>query len=134
MNYGELMPEWKLNQVFKNGINQRALCEELIKADIVPYVNELGALTKKINLLKNQRTFLKSKDPVYWYLVFRAWLDVSPMELIGVKTDDEAVQWILEQKLKLPKGVSIDVSVEEVKPVSLEVQELYILVGRRQKK
>lgn len=120
--------EWKLQQVYADKINVLAFSEELLKSNWHKRVKTPESMAKKVYELQHEGNFLRLRNPIDWYFMFRSWLDVTPFELTGAKTDEEAVMWILSQKNKGSgvsiTGITLDKDMLTVVPD--EVKEKYI--------
>jgi hypothetical protein len=124
--------EWKLAAILKEKINQSGLVDYLIKSGWSDYT--ASALLVKLQYTKSPKKFFAMKDSLKWYRMFRTHLDTTPMELIGVKTDEDAIAQIILAKLGNPDFIeSIEVKLKEdaFKPVEPEVLAEYIGVARR---
>lgn len=127
--------DWKLNQVFsRDRINQTALAEVLVREGWT--TNTVKGLTKNINeQCHNLMTLLRRRDVLRWWYMYRAYLNASPMELTGHKTDQEAVTELIKAKLQRyldEQGVDVQIKelvindVPEVESVSADILEEYI--------
>jgi hypothetical protein len=120
--------EWKLQQVYNDKVNVLAFSEELLKSRWHKKVKTAESMSKKVYELQHEHNFLRLRNPIDWYFMFRSWLDVTPFELTGAKTDEEAVMWIMNAKNKESgvtiTGITIDKDMLIVVPD--EVKEKYI--------
>jgi hypothetical protein len=120
--------EWKLQQVYYEKVNVLAFSEELLKSGWHNRVKTPESMAKKVYELQHEDNFLRLRNPIDWYFMFRSWLDVTPFELMGAKTDEEAVMWIMNAKNK-GLGVTItDIIIVRDMLVTVpdEVKEKYI--------
>jgi len=127
--------EWKLNGIFKRDrINQTALAEILVQIGWT--TNTVKGVIKTINAqCHNVGTLLQRRDILRWYYMYRSYLNVSPMELTGCSSDQEAVTELIKEKLQRyldDQGCGIKIQelviddVPEVKSVSAEILEEYV--------
>lgn len=120
--------EWKLREVFNEKINVLAFSEELLKSRWHKKVKTAESMSKKVYELQHEHNFLRVRDPIGWYFMFRSWLDATPFELTGAKTDEEAVMWIMNAKNK-DMGVTItEITIDKDMMITVpdEVKEKYI--------
>lgn len=120
--------QWKLREVFNEKINVLAFSEELLKSRWHKKVRTAESMSKKVYELQHEHNFLRVRDPIGWYFMFRSWLDVTPFELTGAKTDEESVIWIMNEKNKgsgvTITGITFDKDMLMVVPS--DVKEKYI--------
>ena len=120
--------QWKLREVFNEKINVLAFSEELLKSRWHKKVKTAESMAKKVYELQHEDNFFRLRNPIDWYFMFRSWLDITPFELIGAKTDEESVIWIMNEKNK-GSGVTITgITIDKDMMISVpdEVKEKYI--------
>jgi hypothetical protein len=120
--------QWKLQQVYNKKVNVLAFSEALLESGWYERVKAPESMAKKVYELQHEDNFLRLRNPIDWYFMFRSWLDVTPFELTGAKTDEEAVMWILNVKNKNIGVTIIDIVITKdmLTVVPDEVKEKYI--------
>jgi len=120
--------QWKLQQVYNDKVNVLAFSEALLESGWHKRVKTPESMAKKVYELQHEDNFLRLRNPIDWYFMFRSWLDVTPFELTGAKTDEEAIMWILNVKNK-DFGVTITdivITKDMLTVISDEVKAKYI--------
>lgn len=104
--------DWRLLDFCRtHRVNQTALAEELVLCGWAGKRTAKG-LTRDINNhCHSVDTFLRRRDTLRWWFMYRRYLNASPMELMGVKTDDEAVAGIIQAQAQIANP---DVIIEKV--------------------
>jgi hypothetical protein len=127
--------DWKLDSIFKGDrINQTTLAEVLVQEQWT--TNRVKGVIKTINEhCHDFQAFVRRRDVLRWYYMYRSYLNVSPMELTGLKTDQEAVTELMKAKLQRyldEQGVDIKIKdlviddVPKVESVAAHILDQYV--------
>jgi len=123
--------EWKLLDFCRtHKVNQTALAEELVLCGWAGKRTAKG-LTRDINNhCHSVEAFLRRRDTLRWWKMYRSYLNASPMELMGVQTDTQAVAQIIQAQAQIANpGVIIEkvvvAPIYPIKSVGPETLDLY---------